>query len=236
MELCIIIPAKNEALTLAETIGNIQNKLNGVIPFNVLVVNDHSDDGTQELLEKLVLRYSNLKYISNEWDGGVGNAIRFGLSIWKGDIVALCMADGSDSPDDIILLYSAIYKGGYDCAFGSRFIRSGKVKNYSIIKLVLNRIFNTCVKFISGYRYNDFTNIFKVYHRRAIEEISPLNSVGFNIGLEMSLKAFKKKLNIIIIPISWQQRKAGDSKLKLGKNIRLYMTTLRKSIKDEASK
>jgi dolichol-phosphate mannosyltransferase len=236
MELCIIIPAKNEALTLAETIGDIQNKLNGVIPFNVLVVNDHSHDGTQELLEKLVLRYSNLKYISNEWDGGVGNAIRFGLSIWKGDIVALCMADGSDSPDDIILLYSAIYKDGYDCAFGSRFIRSGKVKNYPIIKLVLNRIFNTYVKFISRYRYNDFTNIFKVYHRRAIEEISPLSSVGFNIGLEMSLKAFKKKLNIIIIPISWKQRKAGDSKLKLGKNVRLYMTTLRKSIKDEASK
>ena len=235
MELCIIIPAKNEELTLTETLGNIQKRLEGEIPFNILVVNDHSDDGTLELIENLTSDFPNLKYVSNPWEGGVGNAIRYGLSKWDGDIVALCMADGSDAPEDILLSYKKIQGEGYDCILGSRFIKGGRVTNYPFIKLILNRIFNTWVRIISGNKYNDFTNIFKVYHRRTIEAISPLNSTGFNIGLEMSLKAFKRKLNIAIIPISWTQRKAGVSKLKLSKNFKLYMSTLRKSLKNESA-
>lgn len=234
MELCIIIPAKNEELTLTETLENIQRKLKGKIPFNILVVNDHSDDGTLNLLEYLASSFPNLKYVSNELDGGVGNAISYGLSKWHGDIVAICMADGSDAPDDILLSYQKIKGEGYDCVFGSRFIKGGQVKNYPFIKLILNRIFNTWVRIISGKKYNDFTNIFKVYHRRAIEVILPLSSIGFSIGLEMSLKAFKRKLKIAIIPISWMQRKAGVSKLKLSKNFKLYMSTLRKSLKNES--
>lgn len=235
MELCIIIPAKNEELTLTETLENIQKKLEGEFPFNILVVNDHSDDGTLKLLENLTSVFPNLKYVSNQGEGGVGNAIRFGLLKWDGDIVALCMADGSDAPQDILLSYKKIHEEGYDCVFGSRFIKGGQVTNYPLIKLILNRIFNTWVRIISGNKYNDFTNIFKIYHRRAIEAISPLNSTGFSIGLEMSLKAFKRKLQIAIIPISWTQRKAGVSKLKLIRNFRLYMSTLRKSLKNESA-
>jgi len=235
MELCIIIPAKNEELILTETLENIHKKLKGKIPFNILVVNDHSDDGTLNLLKNLTSSFQNLKYFSNEWDVGVGNAIRYGLSKWHGDIVALYMADGSDDPNDILLSYKKIQDENYDCVFGSRFIKGGQIKNYPIVKLILNRIFNTWVKIISGYSYNDYTNIFKVYHRRAIETISPLNSDGFSIGLEMCLKAFKKKLKIAIIPISWAQRKAGVSKLKLSKNFKAYMSTLRKSLKNETA-
>jgi dolichol-phosphate mannosyltransferase len=228
MELCLIIPAKNEMLTLTETIDNIQKKLKGKILFNILVVNDHSDDGTFELLENLVIKFSNLKFVSNEWNEGVGNAIRFGLTKWQGDIVAICMADGSDAPEDILLSYKKIYREGYDCTFGSRFIKGGQVENYPFIKFFLNRIFNNWVRVKTGINYNDFTNIFKLYHRRSIEVIFPLDSTGFSIGLEMSLKAFKRGLNIAIIPISWKQRKAGVSKLKLSKNFKLYKSTLQK--------
>lgn len=235
MELCIIIPAKNEELTLTKTIENIQIKLKGEIPFNILVVNDHSDDGTLALLENLVFRYSNLTYLSNELSGGVGNAIRYGLTNWKGDIAALCMADGSDAPEDILLSYKKICLEGYDCVFGSRFIKAGQIKNYPFFKFLLNRVFNNGVKIITGIKYNDFTNIFKVYHRRSIEAITPLDSNGFSIGLEMSLKAFKKELNIAIIPVSWTQRKAGISKLSLRKNFKLYMSTLRKSLQNESN-
>ncbi|MDY4789191.1 MAG: glycosyltransferase family 2 protein [Bacteroidales bacterium] len=228
MELCVIIPAKNEMLTLTETIDNIQKKLQGEIPYNILVVNDHSDDGTLQLLENLSRMYSNLKFVSNEWDGGVGNAIRFGLTQWQGDIVAFCMADGSDSPEDILLSYKKICEDGYDCVFGSRFIKGGQIKNYPFVKYFLNRIFNNWVRIKTGINYNDFTNIFKLYHRRSIEVIFPLDSTGFSIGLEMSIKAFKRGLSIAIIPVSWKQRKAGVSKLKLRKNIKLYMSTLQK--------
>jgi dolichol-phosphate mannosyltransferase len=215
-------------LTLTETIDNIQKKLDGEIPYNILVINDHSDDGTLQLLENLSRIYSHLKFVSNEWEGGVGNAIRFGLSQWQGDIVAICMADGSDAPEDILLSYKMICDDRYDCVFGSRFIKGGQVENYPFVKYFLNRIFNNWVKIKTGINYNDFTNIFKLYHRRSIEVIYPLDSTGFSIGLEMSLKAFKRGLNIAIIPISWKQRKAGVSKLKLSENFKLYMSTLQK--------
>jgi dolichol-phosphate mannosyltransferase len=228
MELCVIIPAKNEVHTLTETIDNIQKKLKREIPINILVVNDHSDDGTLQLLENLSRMYSNLKFVSNEWDGGIGNAIRFGLTKWQGDIVAICMADGSDAPEDILLSYKMIYDDGYDCTFGSRFIKGGQVENYPFVKYFLNRIFNNWVRIKTGINYNDFTNIFKMYHRRSIEVIFPLDSTGFSIGLEMSLKAFKRGLKIAIIPVSWKQRKAGVSKLILSKNFKLYMSTLQK--------
>lgn len=233
MELCILIPAKNEELTLPATIAILFEKLNSEIPINILVVNDYSDDNTLNILESLSSEYPNLSFVSNEKEGGVGNAIRYGLSKWKGDIVALCMADGSDAPIDILKSYYKITNEGYDCIFGSRFIKGGKVQNYPFIKLVMNRIFNTMVRLLSRNEYNDFTNIFKVYHRRAIEGIQPLVSTDFSIGLEMSLKAFKKELNISIVPISWIQRKAGKSKLNLRKNFNLYISTLRKSITNE---
>ena len=59
----------------------------------------------------------------------------------------------------------------------------------------------------------------------------PLSSEGFSLGLEMSLKSFNKKLRIIVIPISWVQRTAGESKLKLGQNFSLYMQTLKSNLK-----
>jgi dolichol-phosphate mannosyltransferase len=233
MELCILIPAKNEALSLPKTIIDLYDNLNSQIPFNFIVVNDHSDDETLIVLENLSKRFSNFNYINNEGPGGVGNAIRYGLERFSGDIVAICMADGSDGPSDVLKSYLKIKLEGYDCVFGSRFIEGGSVNNYPIIKKLLNRIFNLMVKVLSSYKFNDFTNIFKVYNRFAIERIQPLESTDFNIGLEMSLKAFKKNLKIAIVPISWQQRTEGKSKLNLMKNFKLYMFTLKKLLLDE---
>jgi dolichol-phosphate mannosyltransferase len=226
MELCILIPAKNESLTISNTIDNLAIKL-GDIRVNYLVINDHSDDDTEIILENLTLKYSNFNYLNNSDSSGVGNAIFFGLKHWKGDVVALCMADGSDSYIDILKSFSHIEDDGFDCVFGSRFIKGGNVKNYPAIKLILNRVFNNYVKIRSSYSYNDFTNIFKTYRRSAINEIMPIESANFSIGLEMSLKAYKKQMNILVIPISWTQRSAGKSKLNLMKNFKYYMKTLK---------
>ena len=226
MELCILIPAKNEYLTISNTIDDLANKLSD-IRVNFLVINDHSDDDTEFVLESLTLKYSNFKFLNNQDSPGVGNAISYGLKHWEGDVVALCMADGSDSYIDILKSFSYIENDGFDCVFGSRFIKGGNVENYPAIKLILNRLFNNYVKFRSSYNYNDFTNIFKTYRRSAINEIVPIASANFSIGLEMSLKAYKKQLNILVIPISWIQRSAGKSKLNLMKNFKYYMKTLK---------
>ncbi len=232
MKLCVLIPAKNEEEALNETISNFYKELNSHAQFNILVINDHSDDNTESVLVKLSNKFENLSFVNNMFDSGVGNAIRYGLEIWQGDVLAICMADDSDSPADVLASYNKLIAGNYDCIFGSRFISGSSVINYPIFKLLLNRIFNSIVKIISKNNFNDFTNIFKMYSRVALKEIGPIESNGFSIGLEMSLKAFSKKLNIGYFPISWKQRTSGKSKLKLVKNLKLYISTLIKCLKD----
>jgi dolichol-phosphate mannosyltransferase len=89
-------------------------------------------------------------------------------------LLQFAMADGSDAPEDILLSYKMICEDGYDCVFGSRFIKGGQVENYPFVKYFLNRIFNNWVRIKTGINYNDFTNIFKLYHRRSIEVIFPI--------------------------------------------------------------
>jgi dolichol-phosphate mannosyltransferase len=232
-ELCIIIPAKDEELSISSTVKRIHGHLNGKVRFNILVINDHSDDNTELVLISLKKEFDNLTYFNNEGDGGVGNAIKFGLRIWHGDIVTICMADESDSPDDVLKSFNLLISGNHDCVFGSRFILGGSVNNYPATKLFLNRVFNNLVRFTCRYSYNDFTNIFKMYSRYAITQIGIIETSGFDIGLEMSLIAYSKRLKIVVIPITWNQRKLGSSKLKLLKNIKRYFGTLVKHLANE---
>lgn len=231
--LSIIIPAKNESETIGDTVESLVQEFEKVIKFEIFIVNDYSDDDTEMKLKVLSASNPNVIYANNTYKGGVGNAIKFGLNNSKGNVIAICMADGSDSPADVLKSYKYIVDEKYDCVFGSRFNEGSKVENYPILKRFLNRVFNHTVKFISKREFDDFTNIFKVYKREVIESIMPIYSQGFSIGLEMSLKAFKKGYKIKIIPISWRQRYAGKSKLKLIKNIKIYILTLIKALKWE---
>ncbi|MEO7175827.1 MAG: glycosyltransferase, partial [Saprospiraceae bacterium] len=108
MELCILIPAKNEAKSLPSTISHLCSTLDFFIFYNILVVNDHSDDDSLLVLHELSKIYPNLQFSNSNFEGGVGNAIRFGLDRWKGDVLAICMADGSECPFDILTSYNII--------------------------------------------------------------------------------------------------------------------------------
>jgi len=231
MELCILIPAKNEALSLPSTISDLCSALMPGIKFNILVVNDHSDDDTKRTLLIISQTNKHVFFVDNQFGSGVGNAIRCGLEHWKGDAVVIVMADASDDPTDILSSFNTLVEGNYDCVFGSRWIKGGKVEGYPLNKLILNRMFNNLVKIITRQDYNDFTNLFKMYSRNAINAIKPIDSPGFSIGLEMSMKSFSKNLSIGVVPISWKQRTQGESKLNLLKNMRLFTFTFIKCLK-----
>ena len=231
--LCIIIPAKNEEDTISNTISELYYTLNSVIDFTILIVDDHSSDNTSNVIDALQNKYTNVKSVHNRYPGGVGNAIKYGIDNSKEPIVTICMADGSDSPKDVLKMYKLLVNEGYECVFGSRFIKGGHVIGYPVFKLLMNRIFNTIVELFNKNQYNDYTNIFKMYRRTVIDQIKPILSEGFSIGLEMSLKAYNINAKIKVIPINWKQRKAGESKLNLMKNIKVYMRTLYKNRKNE---
>ena len=215
LTLSIVIPAHNEESCLGQTIQSISQVLEGkTIDYEILIVNDHSQDRTETLLQEISGQNHRVGYVNNYYPNGFGFAVRCGLENYKGDAVVIVMADGSDSPEDIVNYYYKLLEG-YDCVFGSRFIKGGKVIDYPVHKLVLNRLGNLFIQILFGLKFNDTTNSFKIYRREVINGISPLISHHFNLTVEIPLKAMARGYSYAVIPVSWRNRTKGISKLKI---------------------
>lgn len=216
MKLSIVIPAYNEEESITETIDQIEEAFAKVnIDREIFIVNDNSKDGTLAVLEQLAVKYPSVKYETNLGPNGFGYAVRYGLERFSGDCVAVMMADLSDSPYDLIRFYTKMQEGGYDCVFGSRFIKGGKVIDYPIVKKVVNRIANMIIRMVMGIKYNDTTNAFKLYKREVIDGVKPILSPHFNLTIELPLKAIIRGYSYAVVPNSWTNRKYGVSKLKI---------------------
>ncbi|MBE9243922.1 glycosyltransferase [Microcystis aeruginosa LEGE 00239] len=213
--LSIVIPAYNEEDCIESTAHLISERLErDKIDYEILVVNDNSKDNTEAVLQKINQENHRIRYINNYYPNGFGFAVRCGLENFSGDAVAVVMADNSDSPDNMVDYYYKLQEG-YDCVFGSRFIRGGKVIDYPIHKLFVNRLANLFIQVLFGLKFNDTTNAFKIYRKEVIEGISPLLSHHFNLTVEMPLKAIVRGYSYTTIPIIWRNRTTGISKLKL---------------------
>ncbi len=214
MKLSVIIPALNEAVLLPATIRAIHQAV-AAIDHEIIVIDDHSTDGTEDVLDQLRQQITTFRWLQNGRPRGYGNAVRFGLEHFEGDCVAIMMADLSDDPQDLVAFYREMNNGNFDCVFGSRFIKGGAVHNYPRVKLILNRLANHIVKVVFRVPYNDMTNAFKLYRRNCIEGIQPLLSPHFNLTLEMPLKAIVRGYNYTVLPNSWKDRTQGQSNLKI---------------------
>ena len=216
MKLSIVIPAYNEEESITETIDQIEEAFSQVsIDHEILVVNDNSKDNTAQVLEELSIKYPDVKYVTNLGPHGFGYAVRYGLERYSGDCVAVMMADLSDSPYDLIRYYTTMLEGNYDCVFGSRFMKGGKVVDYPFVKKVINRIANLIIRVVMRIKYNDTTNAFKLYKREVIEGVKPILSPHFNLTIELPLKAIIRGYSYAVVPNSWTNRKYGVSKLKI---------------------
>lgn len=216
MKLSIIIPAHNEEGSLGATVLAFHEQLAlEKINHEILVVNDNSQDGTEQLLKDLSRKIKQVRYVNNPPPNGFGFAVRCGLDNFTGDCVAIVMADLSDRPVDLVRYFRKMETGKYDCVFGSRFIKGGKVIDYPRTKLILNRFTNTVIRVLFGVRYNDVTNAFKMYRRETIEGMKPFLSHHFNLTVELPLKAIVRGYSYAVVPNYWTNRTTGESKLRL---------------------
>ena len=214
-KLSVIIPAKNESENLQSCIGGIVEVLKkNQINHEVLVIDDRSTDNTHEVVTSMIKRYPSIRYVRNEDKNGFGMAVRLGLQKFSGDAVAIMMADRSDSPKDLVMYWKTLQEG-YECVFGSRFIKGGQVLDYPLVKLIANRIVNTMIRIAFNIKSNDVTNAFKMYRRDVIEGCKPLISPHFNLTVEIPLKAIIRGYSYKVLPISWKNRTKGIAKLKL---------------------
>ena len=226
-KLSIVIPAYNEEKNIGKCIEELQATVRDKhgIPYEIIVVNDNSADDTVGVVLAAMAEDPSIRLVNRTPPGGFGRAVRSGLEAVQGDVVVVYMADLSDSPDDVVAYYCKI-REGYDCVFGSRFIKGSEVHNYPTVKLIANRIVNRCIQFLFWTRFNDLTNAFKAYRTAVIRDCGPYRACHFNLTLEMSLGAFVREYHIAQIPIRWYGRTWGSSNLKLGEMGRRYLSTL----------
>jgi len=211
----VVIPAYNEEESLPHTVADIHATLvRENVVHEIVVVDDGSTDGTWAVLQGMRAKIPTLAPVQNTGAHGFGRAVTFGLNNIKGDACTIMMADASDSPEDAVR-YWRLLNEGWECVFGSRFVKGGKVTDYPRVKLFVNRIANFLVRVGFNIPLNDTTNAFKAYRRTVIEGCRPYLSPHFNLTVEIPLKAIVRGYTWTVIPISWQNRKHGVPKLKI---------------------
>ena len=219
----IVIPMFNEEGSIIDTVNDlISCMIKSGLEFEILIIDDNSTDNSDSIVKKLSKENEKIRYLLNENDRGFGNAVKYGLDNFQGDVVVIVMADASDKPEDILKFYKKMISTNSDCVFGNRFCEGGQTVEYPFIKLIINRIFNNFIRIFVLQNYADYTNAFKMYKKEVIENIKPFKSSGFSLTLEIPLKAIKSNYTYEIVPNSWTNRKAGYSKLNILKNSKSY--------------
>ncbi len=226
MSLSIIIPTYNEVKQLKYTIKKLQLLKKKINDYELIFIDDFSNDGSYQKLVSFKKKYSKVKIFKNT-KKGLGSVIKLGIKKSKKKYVCIFMCDLSDDVNDVYKYYKIINSNkNLDAVFGTRFAKNSKVRNYPYFKLILNRIANNIIRLLFLSKYNDFTNAFKIYKKDVLLKLFPLVSENFNIFLELPLKIMTRNLNYKIVSINWYGRKIGESKFKIKEIGSKYIFTL----------
>ena len=213
--LSVIIPARDEEGCIASTVEQLTVELRlREVPHEIVVIDDGSTDRTWEILQDLKSRLPVLAPVQNHGEHGFGRAVQYGLDRMRGDAAVIMMADESDDCRDVVRYWECLNEG-WDCVFGSRFVKGGGTIDYPWTKLFLNRLANKFLQFMFNIDLNDTTNAFKAYRKTVIEGCRPLIAPHFNLTVEIPLKAIVRGYSWTTIPITWRNRRTGKAKLKI---------------------
>ena len=215
----VIIPTYNEK----ENIEKIIRKVFSLDPvFDVLIIDDHSPDGTAEIVKNLQKEFpEQLFMIEREGKLGLGTAYIEGFK-WalqkRYDYVFEMDADFSHNPDDLLRLRQACAKEGVDVAIGSRYVSGVNVVNWPITRVLLSYFASKYVQFISGMKIHDTTAGFICYRREVLETIrlDTIRFKGYAFQIEMKYTAYKSGFILKEIPIIFINRTEGTSKMSGG--------------------
>ena len=223
MKLSIVIPAHNEEENIGEVIKRIEEGLD--IDYELVVVNDHSTDNTLAVLEKLSKQYQNISVVENELKKGFANALKTGFLNSAQDAVLPVMADLCDELSTIKEMLELLNKG-YDIVCGCRYTKGGARLGGSRIKGFFSGFVGRSLYYLLGIPTNDIANAFKMYRKTVLDAVD-ISSCGFEVSMEIPLKAYYLGFKITEVPTVWRERSKGKSSFRMFKllpgYLRLYL-------------
>jgi dolichol-phosphate mannosyltransferase len=214
----VLIPTYNEKENISELVKAITSLS---VPFDILVIDDNSPDGTASLVKEMMPSFPNLHLLERPAKLGLGRAYIAGFDwalqrdykyIFEMD------ADFSHNPQDLVRLFEACDRDGADLAIGSRYISGVNVVNWPMGRVLMSYIASIYVRIITGMNIKDTTAGFKCYRREVLRSIEPahIKSVGYGFQIEMKFTAWRLGYKVVEIPIIFTDRKAGTSKMSGG--------------------
>jgi dolichol-phosphate mannosyltransferase len=219
--LSVVVPVYNEGENVAPTLRGIVEKTR-VRPLEVLVVHDFDEDTTVPVVKRMQAEMPELRLHRNTLGRGVLNAMKSGLRAAKAPYVLITMGDGSDEPSDIDAMY-ALAQAGADVVAGSRYMHGGRQLGGPVLKRTLSRVAGLSLHWIGGVPTHDATSNFRLYSKRLLNQVVIESRGGFELGLELTVKAYRLGLRIAEVPTTWRDRTAGQSRFKLWQWLPRYL-------------
>jgi glycosyltransferase involved in cell wall biosynthesis len=213
-ELTIVIPVYNEAENIRIAIDKIEQAV--LLPHEIHVVYDMDEDTTIPVVAELAKNYTNkIRSIKNKYERGALNAIKTGLENADTDFVIVTMADLSDPPEVMNAMFTKAKSTQADIVCGSRYMKGGKQYGGPFLKGLFARVAGLSLHWLTGIPTHDISNSFKMYRKTMLEAISLESIGGFEIGMEITVKAFINGYKITEVPTTWHDRAEGKSNFKL---------------------
>lgn len=207
-KISIIIPYYNEKNTINLLLNKIQKFKK--YPVEIIIINDGSDDGSREFLEKL--DKENIKIIHHNKNYGKGRAIRTGFDNATGEIFLIQDADLEYSPEDYSILLRPFEEVDADIVYGSRFIGgNGYVRLHYYFHYLANKILTNMCNIFTNLNMTDMETGFKVFKKNAIKSID-LKENSFGIEPEITIKLAKQKFKFFEVGISYRGRSYAEGK------------------------
>ena len=192
------------------------------VPHEILVVYDFDEDPTVPVIARLAAELPTVHGLRNDLGRGVLNAMKAGMAASSGAYVLISMADGSDEPHVVDPMVE-LARDGADVVSASRYMRGGRQVGGPPLKRLMSRTAGLTLHWFAGVPTHDPTNNFKLYSRRFLDTVTIESSAGFELALELTVKATLAGRRVAEVPTTWRDRTAGQSNFKLRKWLPHYL-------------
>jgi len=224
----VIIPVYNEADNIGRTLESIHKLV--CIRHVIYIIYDFEEDNTLPIAREYQEKGFNIQFLKNPVRGCLG-AIKTGLEKAETDYLLVTMADMSDDYS-VVDEMCRLMNEGYDLVCGSRYMKGGRQIGGPLIKKTLSRVAGVSLHYLSGVATNDITNSFKLYRKSMVDSIRIESDGGFEIGMEITVKAHFSGYRVTEIPCTWTDREAGESRFRIAKWAPKYLKWYMLAIKN----
>jgi len=226
--LSVVVPVYNEGENVVPTLRGVVEHTHAR-PLEVLVVHDFDEDSTVPVVKRLQAELPELRLHRNTIGRGVLNAIKSGLGAATAPYILVTMGDGSDDPNDIDSMYE-LARAGADVVAGSRYVHGGKQLGGPLLKRTMSRTAGLSLHWLGGLPVHDATSNFRLYSKRLLDKVTIESTGGFELGIELTVKAHLMGMRVAEVPTTWRDRNAGQSRFRLWKWLPRYLYWYRRGL------